>query len=240
MCKISGLFLDLHILMSYPFQAWICHCHLHPLQAANCCRNSRLVVDEDDFKWVENCRKLPCIGELVLWKSPSCRKIKSVFRDVKWCFNASRGLKGLNGILYVVFPSEAYLTYTHTPVGGGCAFLSPWYQTTLSNSPLFIQIAISMEAAWPDHHGIWINSQIKWNSGPAPRQCWANTGPVLDQQSQYWASIGSELARYWRIRSTKHAVTVTGRTYCLLIWDAIDHTKLYPLTAGAEFIRFST
>ena len=28
------------------------HCHLHPLQAANCCRNSRLVVDEDDLKWV--------------------------------------------------------------------------------------------------------------------------------------------------------------------------------------------
>ena len=27
----------------------ILHCHLHPLQAANCCRNSRLVVDEDDL-----------------------------------------------------------------------------------------------------------------------------------------------------------------------------------------------
>ena len=34
---------------------------LHPLQAANCCRNSRLVVDEDDLKWVkskENCHVL--------------------------------------------------------------------------------------------------------------------------------------------------------------------------------------
>ena len=30
------------------------HCHLHPLQAANCCRNSRLVVDENDLKWVTN------------------------------------------------------------------------------------------------------------------------------------------------------------------------------------------
>ena len=30
------------------------HCHLHPLQAVNCCRNSRLVVDEDDLKWVKN------------------------------------------------------------------------------------------------------------------------------------------------------------------------------------------
>ena len=25
-------------------------CHLHPLRAASCCRNSRLVVDEDDLK----------------------------------------------------------------------------------------------------------------------------------------------------------------------------------------------
>ena len=37
-----------------PFQAGIYHCHLYPLQAANCCRNSRLVVDEDDLKWVAN------------------------------------------------------------------------------------------------------------------------------------------------------------------------------------------
>ena len=27
-------------------------CNLHSLQAANCCRNSRLVVNEDDMKWV--------------------------------------------------------------------------------------------------------------------------------------------------------------------------------------------
>ena len=33
------------------------HCHLHPLQAANCCRNSRLAVDEDDLKWVVNEKK---------------------------------------------------------------------------------------------------------------------------------------------------------------------------------------
>ena len=28
--------------------------HLHPLQAVNCCRNSRLVVDEDDLTWFKN------------------------------------------------------------------------------------------------------------------------------------------------------------------------------------------
>ena len=33
---------------------YIYHCHLHPLQAANCCHNSRLVVDEADLKRVAN------------------------------------------------------------------------------------------------------------------------------------------------------------------------------------------
>ena len=28
------------------------HCYLHPLKAAKLCRNSRLVVDKDDLKWV--------------------------------------------------------------------------------------------------------------------------------------------------------------------------------------------
>ena len=36
---------------NYPFQACIYLCHLHPLQAANCCSNSRLVVDKDDLMW---------------------------------------------------------------------------------------------------------------------------------------------------------------------------------------------
>ena len=57
------------------------HCHLHPLQAANCCRKSRLVVHEDDLKWVKNYRKLLCMG--IHSKTLGCRKNKSVFRDVK-------------------------------------------------------------------------------------------------------------------------------------------------------------
>ena len=69
-------------------QACIYHCHLHPLQAANCCRNSRLVVDEDDLIWFEklkkNCHVLvsQCHGNF-RFKTPGCRKIKSVFRNVK-------------------------------------------------------------------------------------------------------------------------------------------------------------
>ena len=45
-----------------PFQALIYYIHLHPLQAANCYRNSRLAVEEDDLMWFKNLRKLLCIG----------------------------------------------------------------------------------------------------------------------------------------------------------------------------------
>ena len=41
-----------------PFKPEFTKCHLYPLQAANCCRNSRLVVDEDDLKWVANEKKI--------------------------------------------------------------------------------------------------------------------------------------------------------------------------------------
>ena len=83
---------------SYPFQAWIYHCYLHPPQAANCCRNSRLVVDEDDltgWKIKENCHVL--VNQFrgnFCSKTLSCRQINCVFRDVKWCSHASWGLKG--------------------------------------------------------------------------------------------------------------------------------------------------
>ena len=33
--------------------------------------------------------------EIFRSKTLNCKKIKYVFRDVKWCFNASWGLKGL-------------------------------------------------------------------------------------------------------------------------------------------------
>ena len=37
---------------AYSFQALsrVYHFHLHPLQAANCCPQSRLAVDKDEFK----------------------------------------------------------------------------------------------------------------------------------------------------------------------------------------------
>ena len=41
--------------------------NLHSLQAANCCRNSRLVVDEDDLKWVTKEKKYIVIIRTVAW-----------------------------------------------------------------------------------------------------------------------------------------------------------------------------
>ena len=75
-------------MVSLTLSSLILHCHLHPLQAANCCRNSRLVVDEDDLMWVKNLRKLPCIVKTDFAgnfhsKPFGNRKIKSVFSDVK-------------------------------------------------------------------------------------------------------------------------------------------------------------
>ena len=66
----------------------------------------RIAVAIHDLQWMkmiwsglkikENCHILlnKFLGNFHS-KTPSCRKSKSVFRDVKWCFNASWGLKGL-------------------------------------------------------------------------------------------------------------------------------------------------
>ena len=84
-------------------------------KTANFYRNSRLVglVDEDNLMWVGNWRK--CIGKPVSWKIDSktlgCSKMKSVFRDVKWCFDASWGLKGLNmrhRLYYIILIQQNY------------------------------------------------------------------------------------------------------------------------------------
>ena len=96
---VSMVFTKIIQHLIWPFQTCIYHCHLHTLQAVNCYRNSRLAVDEDDLKWMTNLRKLPHIRKKFNGNSRSnthsCRTVRCVFRDVKWCFSASWGLKGL-------------------------------------------------------------------------------------------------------------------------------------------------
>ena len=98
-CEVARCNADIMYPFINPFQAWVYHCHLHSLQAANCCRNSRLVVDEDDLMWFKNWRNCHVLESQFHGNFHSkgliCRKIKPVFRDVKWCFNASWGLKGI-------------------------------------------------------------------------------------------------------------------------------------------------
>ena len=59
----------------------------HPLQAANCCRNSRLVVDEDELKWVTNEKNILLFLKKyhinLRSKTTRFQEIKSIFRDVK-------------------------------------------------------------------------------------------------------------------------------------------------------------
>ena len=45
------------VLQHYQGFVWIHHCNLYPLQGADCCRDTRLVLDEDDLKWVASEKK---------------------------------------------------------------------------------------------------------------------------------------------------------------------------------------
>ena len=47
------------------------HCLLNPLQAANCCCNSRLIVDEDDLTWVAHDKS----DIIVIKTAPRFRKL---------------------------------------------------------------------------------------------------------------------------------------------------------------------
>ena len=61
-------------------------CHLHTLQAANCCRNSRLAAEKDDLKWVANEK-----NTLLLLKHLH-KKFRSKSSGC-WRFNYSSGMQ---------------------------------------------------------------------------------------------------------------------------------------------------
>ena len=71
---------------------------LHPLQAVNCCCNSRLVVDEDDLKWVANENKkwllLKQFQENVRSETPMCMKLSHSSDMQNDAFMHREGLKG--------------------------------------------------------------------------------------------------------------------------------------------------
>ena len=70
----------------------------HPLQAANCYRNSRLGVDEDDLKCVINGKKLLRLSkqfqEVFRSKTPKCRKLCYSSDMQNYALMHREGLKG--------------------------------------------------------------------------------------------------------------------------------------------------
>ena len=72
----------------------------HPLQAANCCRNSRLAVDEDDLKWVENEKKISLLlkqfPEYNRFKTTRCGKLGHSSEMQNDVLMHREGLKGLS------------------------------------------------------------------------------------------------------------------------------------------------
>ena len=80
-------------------------------------------------------------------KTLCCRKIKSVFGDVKWCFNASWGLKGLKHCINCL--PQSYLKAFH--VSSNChykrlAIIVIWVMLLLNN--------INYHSAIPAHKSI--------------------------------------------------------------------------------------
>ena len=62
------------------------------------------------LKIKENCHLLVNqFHQNFLSKPLGCRRIKSVFKDVKWCFNASWGLKGLKKCITLIYMYPIYV-----------------------------------------------------------------------------------------------------------------------------------
>ena len=70
-------------------------------------------------------------------KTPSCREINCVFRDVKWCFNASCGLKGL--ILKIPHGAQSN--------NGKKAFIDIWKYSVWVKW-LLCRVATKLEKSW--------------------------------------------------------------------------------------------
>ena len=181
-------------------------------------------MDEDDLKWVKNKRKLPCSSKQVSWKFRSttlgCRKIKSVFRDLKWCFNASRGVKGLTSWQCICWLSP---------------FIIVFFSWIFDKREGIDVVKPSLFTVFAAGSGSRMNGmRLKktacpiWSTPPSPpsrrrasghgsifvpaNQWWFNTEPESKTPGQHWASIGS----------APHVCLETGRSH-----RAVDSATLW-------------
>ena len=114
-------------------------------------------------------------------KTLGCRGIKSVFRDVKWCFNASWGLKGLNCIVRLVVVQ--WLTLT---CAGNRA-----YSTT--RSMLLCNNLERQPSAGSTNSIMWVK---RWIGRPTNTRRWSNVVLMLRRRRRRWANIKITLAQW--------------------------------------------
>ena len=99
-CYYGPVFLCVFSLLIYKKERrWyitLSYWNFHLLQAANCCRNSCIIVDEDDLKWVENGKKLSLLLKQLRENcrsiSPMCRKLSHSSELQNYAFMHREGL----------------------------------------------------------------------------------------------------------------------------------------------------
>ena len=101
-----------------PLKPAIYHYHIHPLQAANCCRNSRLVVDKDDLKSVAKEKYilllLKQVHEQFLSSQLSCRK-----------FNNSSNMQNYVNGAFATRELSQIVPFTCGTLLDGCKYQTP-------------------------------------------------------------------------------------------------------------------
>ena len=128
-------------------------------------------------------------------KIPNCRKIEIVFGDVKWCFNASWGLKGLTNNNLV------HNDYTNIEGKGRYVDQSPrWWDISkllgqsrenwMNSSPMFhvwCDVVVVMHTGQIHIFGVSRGNNISWH--PANTRTWAMLYSMLAQCHRRWTNI---------------------------------------------------
>ena len=116
-------------------------------------------------------------------KTLSCRRIKSVFRDVKWCFNASWGLKGLMLVQRWTNIEPALVRRLVFTGGGGvgaCRYPGTvecvsWCWTPWPRRPAWAPVSLptaSPPCLWSDGSGYCRTWTALWCLPPLPTASW--------------------------------------------------------------------
>ena len=160
-------------------------------------------------------------------KTVRCRKIKSVFRDVKWCFNASWRLKGLN----IKHRPTAVIAYLKSQQLLLFVFAQCPKQTALIGNISSEQLLLFVLDRWTDEQ---MNTDTRHNNSTNPRytrsslakyslKCMSIINPLSphDASKHHSASLKNQLISWVRFNYNKivfqlppnssHLFTTTSR-----------------------------